>query len=475
MKMGVALVCVGVLLSRSSAFMMDSGGPAGMKLGVQDGRVPPKHLVLDWYIETPAVEGHLYKEIGVSPSGEFLYAADPGTDAVIVLSTANPAVPIESFTHPSWAKVNVFPYAVDVAEDGMVYVSCFDIFDDGINDNAIWRWDPGTRVLQYLCPLPQPVRGIYVSGKGLNTVVYASGNGWPPSEQGIIIRCKPVTWNTFTAEVLFSTGVYRNQQDVASSHGGRLIYMSAWDHERREWLPDGPVWNPHESMVTLWDEWGNLSNGFSVSYFPRGIVPAVMFSPAKNRLYCLHLGIEFPASGGMITHEATVYKVNPKTGKMIDLITVGPSGTSGGGGIDCAASGEIYLAWTLGGGRSALAKVRDLTINDDQGQSSEASLPDGQFETTMASPLPNGFTLRQNYPNPFNPSTTIRFELPQSAAVRLSVCDMLGREIALLVEGRREAGFYEVVFDASDLSSGMYLCRLQAGEFVQTRKMLLTR
>jgi aminopeptidase N len=89
--------------------------------------------------------------------------------------------------------------------------------------------------------------------------------------------------------------------------------------------------------------------------------------------------------------------------------------------------------------------------------------------------LPGAFVLEQNYPNPFNPVTTISYKLPVTSAVRLVVHDMLGRELAVLVKERRDAGGYEVKFDASNLSSGVYLYRLQAGDFVQTRKLLLVR
>jgi hypothetical protein len=89
--------------------------------------------------------------------------------------------------------------------------------------------------------------------------------------------------------------------------------------------------------------------------------------------------------------------------------------------------------------------------------------------------LPRQLVLHQNHPNPFNPSTTIKYELPNSSVVRLSVYDMLGREVTVLVNERKDAGVHEVTFDATGLSSGVYFCRLTAGSFVQTRKFLLIR
>jgi hypothetical protein len=89
--------------------------------------------------------------------------------------------------------------------------------------------------------------------------------------------------------------------------------------------------------------------------------------------------------------------------------------------------------------------------------------------------IPGAFLLAQNYPNPFNPSTTIKYELPRSSVVRLSVYDILGREVSVFVNEEREAGAYEVKFDGSNLSSGVYFYRLQAGDFVTTKRLLLLR
>jgi hypothetical protein len=91
--------------------------------------------------------------------------------------------------------------------------------------------------------------------------------------------------------------------------------------------------------------------------------------------------------------------------------------------------------------------------------------------------IPQIIVLEQNYPNPFNPTTVVGYEIPvvsgQSPVVSLKVFDLLGREVAVLVNERKAPGGYEVSFDASALASGVYFYRLQAGNFVQTRKLLL--
>jgi hypothetical protein len=88
---------------------------------------------------------------------------------------------------------------------------------------------------------------------------------------------------------------------------------------------------------------------------------------------------------------------------------------------------------------------------------------------------PMEFRLEQNYPNPFNATTVVRFQLPVVSDVRLAVYDLLGREVAVLVNEKKTAGSHEVRFDAPGLSSGVYFYRLEAGGFVQTRKLMLLK
>jgi hypothetical protein len=89
--------------------------------------------------------------------------------------------------------------------------------------------------------------------------------------------------------------------------------------------------------------------------------------------------------------------------------------------------------------------------------------------------LPNRFMLQQNYPNPFNPSTTIRYSLPHSEFVKLFVYDILGRQVAALVDKKQDAGVYETLFNASLLPSGVYFYRLNIGIFTQTKKMIILK
>lgn len=89
--------------------------------------------------------------------------------------------------------------------------------------------------------------------------------------------------------------------------------------------------------------------------------------------------------------------------------------------------------------------------------------------------IPESFSLSQNYPNPFNPVTNIKYSIPQNTHVRISVYDILGREVSAPVNEFKQAGSYEVNFNASDLGSGIYYYKINAGNFTNTKKMILIK
>jgi len=89
--------------------------------------------------------------------------------------------------------------------------------------------------------------------------------------------------------------------------------------------------------------------------------------------------------------------------------------------------------------------------------------------------IPSTYELQQNYPNPFNPGTTIQFALPKASSVTLKLYDLLGREVATLVDGKLPPGVHKVIFDSRKLASGVYFYRLRADDFSQTRRLMLLR
>jgi len=136
---------------------------------------------------------------------------------------------------------------------------------------------------------------------------------------------------------------------------------------------------------------------------------------------------------------------------------------------------------SINGGKKSVTTDTSVTFiltltNSSGSRKYKATITVMPLITEMASSRnPATFSLGQNYPNPFNPSTAMRYEVPSTSHVTLTVFDMLGREVSVLVNDRREAGVYQVKFDGSNLASGMYFYRLRAGSFVATKRLLLLR
>jgi len=139
--------------------------------------------------------------------------------------------------------------------------------------------------------------------------------------------------------------------------------------------------------------------------------------------------------------------------------------------------------FVLGEGFPTNVPCHDLTLHNPtrtlvvwtHGRSAfRTSLPP-TVDVAPDAPIPSEFSLEQNHPNPFNPSTTIQFRVPSQEFVELKVYDVLGREVATLVNEELQPGSYETTFNGNDLASGVYYYRLSTTSFVQTRKLLLLR
>ncbi|MBS1493262.1 MAG: T9SS type A sorting domain-containing protein [Bacteroidetes bacterium] len=99
----------------------------------------------------------------------------------------------------------------------------------------------------------------------------------------------------------------------------------------------------------------------------------------------------------------------------------------------------------------------------------------GRNPANVLSVKPASYSLAQNYPNPFNPTTTIKYSIPNDGLVQIKVYDISGKEVMNLVNENKTAGNYEVKFNGANLSSGIYFYRINAGEFVQTKRMMLVK
>ncbi len=136
-------------------------------------------------------------------------------------------------------------------------------------------------------------------------------------------------------------------------------------------------------------------------------------------------------------------------------------------------SGSEYVDKSAGQSQTYIYRVKAYNDSLESVYSNEAS--SNPTAVIRGRGMPAEFSLNQNYPNPFNPSTKIKFALPISAPTRLTIYDLLGREIETLVDRELSAGYYEVTFEASRLANGVYFYRIEAGKFVKTMKLLLLK
>ncbi|MCA1803103.1 MAG: T9SS type A sorting domain-containing protein [Rhodothermaceae bacterium] len=235
-----------------------------------------------------------------------------------------------------------------------------------------------------------------------------------------------------------------------------------------------------------------------VSYFvslKEDVPSATRFGSAARIIFDENEPIDTPVWSNILDTEAPVSTVSPLDSVQISTeFTVNWSGQDDASGIrfytiyvsENGGEPEIWLSDTeassmaFTGSDGSTYAFRSTAADQVGNRSVRGSEPEAvttvQVPTSIErTDLPAEFSLSQNYPNPFNPSTVIRFGLPEAADVRLEVFDLAGRRVSVLTNGSRSAGWHTVAFEGSALSSGVYVYRLQAGDFVQSRKLVLVK
>ena len=208
-------------------------------------------------------------------------------------------------------------------------------------------------------------------------------------------------------------------------------------------------------------------------------------SPFMNPKFTPPVATKFCYSGNPGTNtgwnemQGCIQNCGGTTGTLIDQNPVGDRRFVIGSGADNFVvrpneKQTILISQFISRGSSNLSSVTVLKTKSDSIKSFyRRTFPVGVNNIT--STIPGKFSLSQNYPNPFNPSTIIRYQIPKNSFVNIKVYDVMGREVSALVNENLKAGTYEATFDGSNLSSGVYYYKITAGEFTDTRKMLLIK
>jgi hypothetical protein len=265
----------------------------------------------------------------------------------------------------------------------------------------------------------------------------------------------------------------------------------------------------NSSATWTWKLYGNLTIATSCSLRTSG-VGKFNFVKSGTQVVDMPTGVvkngtsllAAVSSGSTLNMGTSYFHVNAFT---VDagatLISASPTGLDGN--IRTAAATLTFNAasnYIFNGsvaqvtGTIMPATVKNVTINNAAGVTSSQSLTITdtlfQFAGTLSGPytagvttdvdeyttaIPRGFFVNQNYPNPFNPSTMIKFGLPNDAFVSAKVYNLIGQEVATLFSGYKTAGEHVLQFDASRLSSGIYMYRIQAGNSVEVKRMMLVK
>lgn len=181
--------------------------------------------------------------------------------------------------------------------------------------------------------------------------------------------------------------------------------------------------------------------------------------------------IEFPL--GYYTSQGGTVSITVRELTLPENVTASIVNTSTGEAI--ILDNDVVISFEAPVSKRNPAEDNKLTASVQASQFKIRFTPPTSTSTEIGTDLPVGVELSQNYPNPFNPATQIRFAVPVSGEVRLAVYDLLGREIAVLVNGGMSAGSHSVNFDAASLGSGVYVYRLDAAGQTLTRKMTLVK
>ncbi len=339
--------------------------------------------------------------------------------------------------------------------NGELYVGGEFTSAGGVSANYIARWNgtswnsvgkgSGNGVNGYVYALAVYNEELYVGGS------FGSAGG---VSANYIARWNGTSWDSVGTSSgngvsggVRALAVYNGELYV----GGNFTYAN--------WTGSNPT-SIRANNIARWNgnAWNSVGTGSENGVSITGLIPYVYALAVYNGE--LYVGGRFIRAGTVVAGRIARWN-----GNNWNSLTMINSGVSSGDYVSSLTTynNELYVGgdFTEAGGISA-NRIARWTIGDATDVEENALTP-------------TNFVLHQNYPNPFNPSTTISFTIPKSSYVTLKVYDVLGREVAELVNGDLQAGSHSINFDASRLSSGTYFYRLQAGNGVKMKKMMLIK
>jgi N-acetylneuraminic acid mutarotase len=315
------------------------------------------------------------------------------------------------------------------------------------------KWNVVTNTWTTMAPMPTVPCTDQLTVKYQDTLVYCIGGGSGLFEAVLsntvrLYNMKQNTWTTATAlpiaKTMVSGGIYRDT----------IIVGPAWTGAAGTNIVHKGVINPANPTSITWT---------TVANFPAGNV-----TRSASGTVVKGTGVGVVITGGAVDGGATlsaathIWNFCTQTWQSLPNNTLARSNYKG-------SAGDSSL-WCPGGYTTAgVGQFDRITFSLIDGTCGIVGI------SVNENGVPTGYGLAQNYPNPFNPTTTFSYGIPVTGMTKLVVTDVLGREVAVLVNEQKTAGIYNVNFDASRLSSGIYFYTLSSGSFKETKKMLLVK
>ena len=462
-------------------------------LGIPDLPLPPDFppdFVLPGIVGALAVDGQGNVYVG----GAFTRAGGVSANSVARFNPATnswSALGTGSSNGVSGSRTPILPIpsvsALAVDGQGRVYVGGDFTEAGGVSARSVARFNPATNSWSALgtganngvsgdeTPLSGPsVSALAVDGQGR---VYVGGRFTRAGEVSAnrVARFDPQA-NSWSA---LGTGANNGISGDETPFSGPSVSALAVDGQGRVYVggrftsAGGVSANSVARFDPQANSWSALgtgaNNGVTDTLPPDFVLPGIVGALAVDGQGNVYVGGAFTRAGGVSANN--VARFDPQANSWSAL---GTGANNGVGGITSTISvgvntfavdrqGRVYV----GGNFTTAGDVVSAYIARWNSAASRIE--------QISADVPKTFLLEQNYPNPFNPSTTIRYQLPVASEVKLEVYDVLGKKVATLVSERQAAGYYQYVWNANGLTSGVYFYRLQAGGFVETKKMMLVK
>lgn len=323
----------------------------------------------------------------------------------------------------------------------------------GAADNITYKYDPAAGWTA-VANIPTPVTGNVAESWG-DSVIFCMMGGWSTYYRGIqIYRPGPNTWDRATDSLPATFG---RRSFAGGISGNKLLVASGYSGAFRKDFWIGTI-GANANTIT-WSQKADMPMRGTNSR-PGG--------HAVNGKFYVVLGETTPSPIGQDSIEIynvadSSWSASPLTGRGVN------SASNYWGLISSSIINNKVRVWIPGGFYPTTVTTSKLFALTDSMGCVVTSTGNQNIN------LPSSYNLSQNYPNPFNPTTRIMYSIPKMGLVKLRIFDILGKEVMTLVNEIKTAGDYGIDFDGRSLSSGIYFYKLEAGDFVATKKMMLVK